>query len=625
MPTIRLSDFDTWRPGYGGATVFVYRADSEQLADIFLDEDRTVPAQNPQILLSRTMGEIVYGKWSRTVYADGAVQMRIDSVDQTGVIRPGLTTVDGEDSGGSIVTVDGGEVAFELGVILARRIDVRDYGPFLRAEENDASAAEARDTLLLAIGVAAGRGGGVVHVPDGYYQLNSFEVPEGVVIEGQSEQGTVLQSTNAGIFATIAGRAAGFRNITLDGVSQVAGSIGVQEIGSERAIYDNVTLKRFERGRRARGLHAADTPFLTLSDNIIGADIRGDTDENASGQGCPAQGMMAMSGVVEHNREAGIRFERIDAETSMLSLKAMTFTGNTGTALEIIGARNIDVENAVWTDNTRNIVIRDAVPADPDKTSGRITFRGGVMVGGEIRLSDTLDSVVFEGYDFRDVDVFLTSPKNNVLVIDCAEDRQVTLNGIATSWVRQSRKAKGAATGITTGNAPTRAWGQTLAPGQRGYFEAKVIARGRSTEDSAYYHIAVSASRAGSQLAFENQTQNFTSGSIITGQTSGATARVYGQTDNGTTGLLYLQDIIGAFLDNEIITDTSAGSATVNGSLVSANVALVGAVTALRPAQESDAAFDATFVANGPELELRVTGNTGKNVEWLAEVEALIA
>lgn len=73
--------------------------------------------------------------------------------------------------------------------------------------------------------------------------------------------------------------------------------------------------------------------------------------------------------------------------------------------------------------------------------------------------------------------------------------------------------------------------------------------------------------RYSGQLAFDGQTGNFTLNLKITGGISGATGYLTKQTDAGTTGTLWLRNITGTFQDNETITDTSTGSATVNGVL----------------------------------------------------------
>lgn len=67
-------------------------------------------------------------------------------------------------------------------------------------------------------------------------------------------------------------------------------------------------------------------------------------------------------------------------------------------------------------------------------------------------------------------------------------------------------------------------------------------------------------------LAFENQTSNFTPGQVITGGTSGATGLLVYQTDDGATGVLSMINISGTFSDNEILTDPLGGSAIVLNS-----------------------------------------------------------
>jgi len=72
----------------------------------------------------------------------------------------------------------------------------------------------------------------------------------------------------------------------------------------------------------------------------------------------------------------------------------------------------------------------------------------------------------------------------------------------------------------------------------------------------------------GSQLDIDytGQSGNFTEGLVITGGTSGATARIVSDVDSGTTGTLILSNIRGTFQSGETIADTSTGSATTNGT-----------------------------------------------------------
>lgn len=68
-------------------------------------------------------------------------------------------------------------------------------------------------------------------------------------------------------------------------------------------------------------------------------------------------------------------------------------------------------------------------------------------------------------------------------------------------------------------------------------------------------------------LPYDAQSANFTVGLVITGATSGAVGTLVSQVDGGATGTLTLNQVSGIFLDNETITDSGGGSATVNRAL----------------------------------------------------------
>lgn len=68
------------------------------------------------------------------------------------------------------------------------------------------------------------------------------------------------------------------------------------------------------------------------------------------------------------------------------------------------------------------------------------------------------------------------------------------------------------------------------------------------------------------RLAYESQTGNYTEGLTVIGNLSDATAVIVADHDSGPSGALVLRQVSGTFLDGETLTDTSTGSATVNGS-----------------------------------------------------------
>lgn len=81
-------------------------------------------------------------------------------------------------------------------------------------------------------------------------------------------------------------------------------------------------------------------------------------------------------------------------------------------------------------------------------------------------------------------------------------------------------------------------------------------------DGSAWWEITDESTYA---LAFDAQTANFTNDDTLTGSTSGATATIISQVDNGTDGTLYVKGIInGPFTNDETITDSGGGSADAN-------------------------------------------------------------
>lgn len=68
-------------------------------------------------------------------------------------------------------------------------------------------------------------------------------------------------------------------------------------------------------------------------------------------------------------------------------------------------------------------------------------------------------------------------------------------------------------------------------------------------------------------ILYDGQVTNFVPGETVTGQTSGARARLIGQNDAGATGVLYLGFVDGVFADNETILGESTGEALANGTL----------------------------------------------------------
>lgn len=73
--------------------------------------------------------------------------------------------------------------------------------------------------------------------------------------------------------------------------------------------------------------------------------------------------------------------------------------------------------------------------------------------------------------------------------------------------------------------------------------------------------------KAWNTLSYDAESAGFTVGATLTGGTSGATATIVRVSDAGTTGTLYLDNVVGTFQNDETITGSGGGSATANGTL----------------------------------------------------------
>lgn len=620
MPALRIGFFDEWQPGYGLATVTVYRAGTSTPASIYTDEGLTVAAANPQTLLEKTDNGISYGKWAMPLYTGQAVELLMNSVDRTGILRPSLTTLDDQDASNATVVRTGGSGADSLADRFARSVDVLDFGDFKAVGLGGASSSTNNATLVAAIGAASAMGGGYVNLPGGTYQFTLLSLPQNVVLRGRGRGATILQNTQSVPTITVSGTRAGLSRLTLDGVSLVGSATGVYAINQDDVVLDDVEIKRFGLGLWCKGGTRHNWRNLFISNCVTGAKLHGDS----SNSGSAFEFMRWLGGKVDTCSTVGVELKNVDRACDHNVIDGVTFDTNTGIALQINGARDTRLANCHWTGNTNDLTVLDGSPATSDNTVIGLRALGGAISGGAISLAGTLQDVSFEDINFTGaVAITLTTPLNNVLALDCREDSTVSIAGTSTAWIRHKRQYRGASFGLTTGNAETKAWGMELAAGQRVYLEAKVVGRQRNGVNDGFYHIAVSAHRPGATLNYDTQTANFTVGDVLTGATSGATARITADSDSGASGALTLQDVVGTFVDNEALSDPGGGAALVNGSLSLSDVALVGSVTSIRAAQETNANWDATFVANGSEVELHVTGDTAQTVEWTVDCDVV--
>lgn len=626
--SVRLQEFDLWGPGYGFASVTVYIGGTTTPADIYTDQALTQAADNPQTLIQQTFGGISYGKWAQPLYTGQPYELQINSVDETGVVGVPLTTLDGQDASLATVVPTNGSVASNLDDIIARTINVLDYGAFLAVGASGASATTNTNSLVAAIGQCGSNGGGTVVIPDGTFQVTQFTLPANVVVEGQGQAATILQSTQGGTVVTVSGSLGGFRHICLDGVSQVTNSIGIYALNIDQIILDDVMVKRFSTGIELIGGTGNDWKDVSLNDCQTGYAGYGssNTQGGATGGGAALEFNRWRGGIVEFCTTVGIFIECLDELCDHQWFSDIQFDSNTGVAFEISGARATVIDKCSFNGNTTDLQVADGSPLNAAVTNTVIglditdcSFVGTGSTGSAFNLSGTLDHVAFRRCEFTLETITLSAPQHNVLEQDCRQISGVTFAGTATAWIVSKTYEEGKTIGLTTGNAATPAWSMTLQSGQRVFLEARVVARERNGTSHGFFYYSTAAWCSGATMDVDNVTASFTAGDVITGQTSGATARSTANSISGGSGTLTLQDINGTFQNNEIVTDTGGGSATVNGSITQGSATVENASSSIY--SYNPASFTVAFAASGQQIILNVTGLSSTNIEWFADVK----
>jgi len=625
----RIVEFDVWRPGYGGAVVGIYVAGTSTLANIYTDEALTIPAPNPQTLLAmEAEGGVRYGKFAFPLYTAQSYHTSINGIENTGVVRPAISSLTGENASSATIRATGSSYDVTLADFATRQVNVANFGSFVKGTGGVA----ATNTQTMELAIASLSDGGFVNVPTGLYKLNSFDIPENVVIRGQGIDATILECENGSVSFNLVGNGAGFIDLTLDGKTLTIGSVGVKSVGNDRVVFQSVLIKRFETGAHFLGGKSHTWIDFSINNTATAIKLYGDSDSGDTGNGSAFEDLLWSGGVIDVATTIGLSLSYEDSICHNITLIGVGFESCADYAVNINGIQNIDFIGCWWESNTKTINITDDTDVLTPSTSQNndtinILFDGGRINGGDFKVTGTAQNIVLKNMKLSNLEINPTTPiENFILLQDCLELSGVTIIGESTRLIRSTTSQNGATFGLTTTATATKAWSIPLKAGQQAYFVAKVIGKGRNIVQRAIYHIGCGAFRPGSTLAYDTQTANFTAGAIITGASSGATARIQADSDSGTTGTLTLTDISGEFIDNEIITDDNAspGSATVNGTLSHQNASLdsTGNVN-LRAVFETTAGYAAAFVANGPEIELQVTGATSHTIEWTVDVEVV--
>jgi hypothetical protein len=602
---IRIPEFDTFRAGYASAVVTVYKANTTTEADLFADEAGTAPIPNPQTLTSVTINDVSYGKWTQPVYVGESYELSINTSEQTGIQRYPILTAQGLDVSKAVAKIPGSSTLREIEDHLAQQIWVEDFGVL------DSDSANNTTIITAALGAAATLGGGEVLLPENTaIPFDTLTIPVGVNLKGRGRGVTVLQSTESGEIVTPAGARSELSHLTLDGISKTAGSIGINILDKTYIRLTSVEVKRFDVGVFVNGMSYSNWRELQVSDCDTPVHIHGEV----STGGALSAGNIWDGGGVDLGIDAGIEFHYHDVAVGFMALRNLRITNCVGAAIHLEGARYLEFDNLQCSGNTAVIDIRDPSPAEPGNTIRDIVFTNSLFDQGTIGLRDTLRDVTFNNCEFRGNTITLTTARNAVKLLGCTEDSSVTIAGDGTKIIRGFDNQDGASKGVTTGNVATKALSLVLDHGEMCAALVMVTGKQRNGINKASYVFTFTAQKAPATLAYDAQSANFTVGDLITGGTSGATARVIADADGGATGTLTLHSITGVFVDNETITGAISGSATVNGALVAGSVTILD--QDVQSTSETDAAWACVAAGSVDEAEIQVTGAAAQTIDW---------
>lgn len=621
----RIAEFDTWRPSYGGMQVEVLMADTTERATLYSDPFLAVEIPNPQVLLSMTdAAGVVYGKFEHPIYTNVPYRLLIDQTDNGGIARPPIVTLAGEDASLALVASVRGQYPRTLESIVDQTIFAEMFG----AIGGDAGTAVSTATLQAAIGAAAAQGGGYVQLPSGSIEIAPLTLPQGVRLRGHGQSATTLICRDAQVIISLGGDGSGLEALTLDGQILRASSIGVHGHDIAEPWLNDILIKRFDVGLSLQGASGIVWHNPSFSDCRIGAELLGDSDASGDGEGAEIANAVVVGGSVSLCTEAGVLMQFVDRPAREIAIDGFGFVSNVGPALKMVGARGITVRNCYWSGNTAALSITDGndTAYSATNTTQRVTIVGGQMNGGTVTFDGACQNVMFDNVEFRNVDFVMEVPAVPILLRNCIEDADTTSTGDIKKLARQSTYDTGEWTGITTDATPAVAWQQEMAPGEIGLFNAKVTARARNAVTYGIFWVMAGVARPGGVLNFNLQTGNYTAGNVVTGATSGASARIQAVTQSAGSGNMTLRDITGTFISGELLTDSSTGSARVSGSLSTSNAALdATGSTAIRADTITGTGWDAAFSISGSMMQLMVTGEASVTIDWTVRVDRLVA
>jgi len=623
---VLVEEFDLWREGYDGATVTIYKAGTTDLMPCYTDIGLTIPVANPVTLLSKedSIGR-KFGKFNQSIYVPYAYELDVNTIEQTGIQRVPITTLDGQNASAAYVKSKTGSTNRLLSERFDDDIRALDYGQIGKAPSVDTA------TLAAAISAAAENGGGRVHLPPGTITITTLSVPSSVVLVGAGKGITIIQSQTAENVLTITGNGAGLENLTVDGVSLNEGSVGIYGLGRDNVCLTNIEVKRFDTGIKWQGGQNHVYRNLIVSNCAYGVRCLGDSNANGGGGGDEFSGLDWFQGKVQTTTNTGLEFSIIDDSVRHNTIHEVDFLDNVGAsgAIYVEGADFTRIRGGYWDGNDINIDVRDST--DTQLTNRRVVgleLIGGQIDDGNCNFDGWCQDIILDRMELNATTLVMNVPENPILLRNCVEDGTL-FTGQTTKVERSRTLHNGVIKGETTDATVTEAWSMKLNPNEVVYLDIKATAEQVNGSDFGVWHVGHAARQAPATLNYDGQSANFTVGSQIQGATSGATAIIASDSDSGSSGTLSLAQVSGTFENNEIISEIDgSGSARVNGVITLAATAEVGSETVHHSAGSNSGAlptgWDLNFAVNGQEIQVTVKGAAGKNLVWNLKIDRTV-
>lgn len=617
--SIRVEEFDIYRAGYAGRTVTIYQAGTQEPAEVFSDVGLSVPTANPQYLTSYTDANgTTYGKFAAPVYVGTPYSLDIDISGQTGVVRMPLYDADAVDLSTGLVTSSRGSAAQTLANLAA--------GPIIEAREFgrlDGDAAENNAVLAAGLNATAAAGGGTLLLPTGSIEATSWTIPANVVLQGQGRGVTLLRSALAEKVCTFGGNAAGLRNLTLDGISANVGSVGLYAATKTDWLLDGVEITRFEKGLSAYGGQRLLLRQLYLTACATGGELRGDAGI--------LRGVTWLGGFVGNNTNIGLQLYFQDNPVEDITIEGVEFLANLVQAFSAVGARRVKLRGGRMSGGVTHVAISDGLldAYKASNTTQAIEFERVGFDAGEHTFTGASRGVVYDSCKFASGNLFtMNAPSNTILMRNCDEEAAVGRGGVFEALLKENPGPCGVCDFDTTSTTPTKIYEVALQPGEILMLRARVYGYLLNGVGAASFWLRATAWCSPATMTFDSANAVMVAGAIITGQISGATARLVAYPSGSVlAGTMSIIDINGIFAVGETCDTDSGVTFRTTGIPVTGTVSIDPSTAALQLETTStfsgQTAWAASWGVTGGYAALYVNGAAGQAIRWRAEIDML--